>query len=109
MLRFVESDRLASRRAFLEVGAMGMAGLALPQLLSAATDDPWSLLKGKSVIFVFQHGGPSQYETYDPKMTAPSGVRSMTGEIPTSLPGITFGGTMDRLAPLAHKMTIVRS
>lgn len=109
MLRFFESDRLASRRAFLEVGATGMAGLALPQLLSAATDDPWSLLKGKSVIFVFQHGGPSQYESYDPKMTAPSGVRSMTGEIPTSLPGITFGGTMDRLAPLADRMTIVRS
>ncbi len=111
MLKFFESQHnRVSRRSFLEVGAMGMAGLALPQAIAAATGkDPWKLLKGKSVIFVFQHGGPSQYETYDPKMTAPSAVHSMTGETPTSLPGVTFGGTMTKLAPHADKVSIVRS
>ena len=33
----------------------------------------------------------------------------MTGEIPTSVPGITFGSTMERLANMAHKFSIVRS
>ena len=42
-------------------------------------------------------------------MAAPDGVRSITGEVPTSLPGITFGGTFPRLAQQAHRMAIVRS
>jgi hypothetical protein len=64
---------------------------------------------GKNVIFLFLHGGPSQTETFDPKMEAPAGVRSVTGELETKLPGVTFGGTFPRLASLAHKLAIVRS
>jgi hypothetical protein len=67
------------------------------------------LLKDKSVIFLFMHGGPSQFETFDPKMDAPSEIRSVTGEIKTAIPGVTFGGTMERLAKLADKFSIVRS
>ena len=67
------------------------------------------LLKDKSVIFLFMHGGPSQFETFDPKMDAPSEIRSVTGEIKTKLPGITFGSTFERLAKLADKFSIVRS
>jgi hypothetical protein len=44
------------------------------------------LLKDKSVIFLFMHGGPSQFETFDPKMDAPSEIRSVTGEIKTKIP-----------------------
>src|SRR5690606_28529224 len=57
----------------------------------------------------FLHGGPSQTETFDPKMTAPAGVRSATGELQTRLPGITFGGTFPKLADRADRITIVRS
>jgi hypothetical protein len=67
------------------------------------------LLKDKSVIFLFMHGGPSQFETFDPKMDAPSEIRSVTGEIKTKLPGVTFGSTLERLAKLADKFSIVRS
>lgn len=67
------------------------------------------LIKDKSVIFLFMHGGPSQFETFDPKMDAPSEIRSVTGEIKTKLPGITFGSTFERLAKLADKFSIVRS
>src|SRR5215472_2321153 len=63
----------------------------------------------RSVIFVFQHGGPSQFETFDPKMTAPEGIRSTTGEINTTLPDITFGSTFTQLAKLAYKLAVVRS
>ncbi|MBT3570207.1 MAG: DUF1501 domain-containing protein, partial [Opitutae bacterium] len=57
----------------------------------------------------FMHGGPSQFETFDPKMDAPLGVRSATGEIKTKIPGITFGPTFEKLAKLNDKFSIVRS
>jgi hypothetical protein len=63
----------------------------------------------RSVIFLFMHGGPSQIETFDPKMTAPAGVRSATGEIATRLPGVTFGSTFEKLASMADRFSVVRS
>jgi hypothetical protein len=33
----------------------------------------------------------------------------VTGEVPTTIPGITFGGSLEKLAKLAHKLTVVRS
>jgi len=103
------------RRQFLQAGALALGGLTLGDnfALRAAADaekiSRKSPLKDRSVIFLFMHGGPSQFETFDPKMEAPSSIRSTTGEIKTTLPGITFGGTFKRLAGLAHKFSIVRS
>ena len=42
-------------------------------------------------------------------MTAPSEFRSISGEIPTTLPGITFGSTFPKLVKMAHKFAVVRS
>jgi hypothetical protein len=100
-----------SRRDFLRIGALGLGGLALPQLLAAraAAAESKSALTNKSVVFLFQHGGPSQIETFDPKMSAPEGVRSVTGQVATTLPGVTFGSTFTKLARLANKMAVVRS
>ena len=80
-----------SRREFLSVGSLGLGGLALPELLRAeeVVTQAGGLTKDKCVVVLFPHGGPSQYETFDPKMSAPAGIRSMTGEISTTLPGIT--------------------
>lgn len=101
----------ATRREFLRVGALGGTGLGLSQLLQLQARGNFepSLLKDRSVIFLFMHGGPSQYETFDPKMEAPTSIRSMTGEIPTSIPGVTFGSTFEQLAKRAHLFNIVRS
>jgi hypothetical protein len=99
-----------NRREFLTVGSLALGGLALSDVLQArAAGNARPLATGKSVVFLFLHGGPSQIETFDPKMSAPEGVRSVTGEIPTALPGVTFGGTFRRLAGLADKFTVVRS
>jgi hypothetical protein len=99
-----------SRREVLRVGGLALGGLTLPQWLAAkAWGAPTSAVKDKSVIFLFLHGGPSQIETFDPKMTAPAGIRSVTGEVDTALPGITFGRSFPQLARLAKEMTIVRS
>ncbi len=95
----------------MRIGGLGLGGLGLSDLmaLKSLAASKKSLLKDKSVIFLFMHGGPSQFETFDPKMDAPSEIRSVTGEIKTKLPGVTFGGTFERLAKLADKFSIVRS
>ncbi|HEV3342551.1 MAG TPA: DUF1501 domain-containing protein [Pirellulales bacterium] len=111
MLSICTSDRRYGRREFLRIGGLTLGGLSLGDLLCApasASPAP-QLITDKSVIFLFLHGGPSQFETFDPKMSAPAEVRSATGELATRIPGITFGGTFPRLASLADKLTIVRS
>ena len=114
MFSFVNPKRQGSRgprRDFLRVGGMGLGGFAMANMLgqSASANLSKSALRDKSVIFLFMHGGPSQFETFDPKMDAPSSIRSATGEIATTIPGVTFGGTFEKLARRADRFNIVRS
>ena len=97
-----------TRRNFLQVGALGLGGLSLPQILQAAEHQE-GVLRDRSVVFLFMHGGPPQTETFDPKMSAPSEYRCFNGEIATSVPGLTYGASMVQLAKLAHRTSIVRS
>jgi hypothetical protein len=111
MLSLMDNRRGISRRSFLRVGSLALGGLALPQLLAAkaAAAPHASVLRDKAVVFLFMHGGPSQIETFDPKMSAPAEIRSVTGEVQTRLPGVTFGGTFPKLAERADRLAIVRS
>src|SRR5436190_1316753 len=94
------------RRAFLRVGSLALGGLTLPGLLAAKARaaEAKRPVTDKSVIFLFLHGGPSQIETFDPKMGATAETRSTTGEVATTIPGITFGGTFPRLASMADQL-----
>jgi len=108
MLAF--SNGLGNRRDFLQVGSLAFGGLALPALLPGrGTAASESTIADKSVIFLFLHGGPSQIETFDPKMGAPAEVRSATGEVATRTAGVTFGGTFPKLAQRSDRLTVVRS
>ena len=109
MLTFTDHRPRLGRRAFLRAGALSLGGLSLPGMLANAATEPRRLLTGRSVIFLFLHGGPSQFETFDPKMSAPEEIRSTTGEIATSIPGVTFGSSFPKLARLASRLAIVRS
>ena len=112
MLGFWDLDSRSRRREFLQVGGLGLGGLQLSSLLQSKADAATlssPIVKDTSVIFLFLHGGPSQTETFDPKMTAPVGIQSATGEVQTTIPGVTFGGTFPRLSALADKVSIVRS
>jgi uncharacterized protein (DUF1501 family) len=104
-------DPRCHRRAFLQIGGLALAGLSLPDWLTAKAQatETRRLVTDRSVIFLFLHGGPSQIETFDPKMTAPAEFRSVTGEVQTALPGVTFGGSFPRLAARADKVAVVRS
>jgi hypothetical protein len=110
MLRIFDDRQPMNRRELLRVGGLSLGGLSLASLLSAkAVGGKPNPLTGKSVIFLFQQGGPSQLETFDPKPDAPSGIRTVGGTIRTSVPGVHFGATMQQLAKLAHKLNVVRS
>lgn len=111
MLSFRGPTDRYGRREFLRIGSLALGGMSLPGLLSARASAAASgrPVSGKSVILLFMHGGPSQIETFDPKMTAPDGIRSVTGEVATTIPGVTYGGTFEKLAQLAHKIAVVRS
>jgi hypothetical protein len=101
-----------TRRDLIRVGSLGLGGLALSHLLSAraiGANAGTRLIKDRAVVLLWLGGGPSQIETFDPKMTAPSNIRSVTGEVQSALPGITFGGTFPLLAARAKKLAIIRN
>src|SRR3954452_21209633 len=80
-----------SRRGFLHAGAMGLAGLTLPQLLRAQAASPGGAADAKrknSLIILWMRGGPPQHETWDPKPDAPAEYRGEFGHIRTAVPGI---------------------
>lgn len=100
-----------TRRDFLKVGSLGAGALALPQLLRARAEaaEAGRPVRDTSVVWLWLGGGPTHIETFDPKMTAPAEYRSISGEVATSLPGVTFGGHFERMARVADRMAIVRS
>src|ERR1700761_6926300 len=76
-----------SRRNFLKIGALGLGGLALPQLLRAEANA--GIRKShKAVIMIFLPGGPSHQDIFDLKMDAPSEIRGEFKPIPTKVPGL---------------------
>ena len=100
-----------SRRNFLRVGGLGMGSLSLAGLLQqkAQAAARGARSSDKSVIWLWLSGGPTHVETFDPKMTAPAEYRSVTGEVQTVLPGVTYGGNFERMAAVADRISVVRS
>ena len=60
-----------SRREFLRVGGLGLAGLTLADLLKHQAQAASGKSRAKSVIQLYMWGGPSQLETFDLKPKAP--------------------------------------
>lgn len=97
-----------TRRDFLKVGAIGSSLLTLPNLLRAQSTTEGAV-NNKSVIWIWLAGGPTHVETFDPKMTAPTEYRSITGEAKTPLAGVSLGGTFPKMAACMDKMALIRS
>lgn len=100
-----------NRRQAISVGGLGMLGLTMPRLLAAAEKQSKTAppAKAKSVVFLYQFGGPSHVETFDMKPDAPDGIRSQFGTIPSSLPGLRVCEHLPKTAQVMHKVTLVRS
>lgn len=97
-----------SRRSFVKIGALGLGGLTLSQLMRAEAASGISR-SSKSVIMVYLPGGPPHQDMYDLKMEAPAEVRGEFRPMPTSVPGIQICEHLPRLAKLADKVTFIRS
>src|SRR5687767_13328072 len=88
-----------SRRNFLKIGALGLGGLALPDLLRAeAASGVATPQSHKAVIMIFLPGGPAHQDTFDLKPNAPSEIRGEFSPIKTNVPGIEICELMPRLA-----------
>ncbi len=102
------------RRDLLRVGGAGMLGLTLPRILAA--DEAAKTLassqlpvKAKSVIFLFQWGGPSHVDTFDMKPNAPDGYRSHFRTISTSVPGMSVCEHLPETAKVMDEFAQIRT
>ena len=79
-----------SRRAFLQVGSAGLAGMALPNLMKLQAQG--SVADGrariKNCITIFLVGSPGQLDTWDMKPNAPAEVRGQFRPIATNVTGV---------------------
>ena len=96
-----------SRRSFLKVGALGIGGLTLPQLMQAEAAS--GKKSHKSIIMVYLSGGMAHQDTFDIKPNGPVEVRGEFKAIPTKLPGVQFGELVPKIAACADKLAIIRS
>ena len=97
-----------SRRNFLKVGALGLGGLTLPQLLEAEAQSGVRR-SHKAVIMIFLPGGPSHQDIFDLKMDAPSEIRGEFKPISTNVPGIQICEHLPLLAKMMDKLVLIRS
>ena len=102
-----------ARREFLQIGGLGTAGLALPELFRArahgATPPGRGAGRAKACILLFMGGGPPQMDTFDLKPDAPVEVRGQFPPIATSVPGTQISSLLPELAKRAHRYAIIRS
>src|SRR5438034_4487747 len=76
-----------TRRDFLRVGSLsaGAVGVSLADLSGVRAGAP---SEGVNCILLFQVGGPSQLDTWDPKPNAPSTIRGPFTPMRTTVPGL---------------------
>jgi uncharacterized protein (DUF1501 family) len=97
-----------SRRDFLRVGGLSVVSLSVAE--QAAQARKQAAVSGcRSCIFILMTGGPSQFETFDPKPAAPQEIRGPLHAISTAIPGTQLSECLPQLAARADKFTILRS
>lgn len=103
------SPTLFPRRELLQVGSLGVTGLALPDLLTRAAADGLRPGAAKSCLVFFLEGGPAQQDLWDLKPDAPAEVRGPFRPIATTVPGVDVCEHLPLLAQQMHHLALVRS
>jgi len=94
----------------LGLGSLVAGGLVGALRATARAGESKAIVpQAKSCILVWLDGGPSHYETFDPKPDAPVEIRGEFHPLGTKLPGVQFSQLMRRHAQIADKLSIVRS
>jgi hypothetical protein len=103
----VSGRGVVSRRAFLRglAGGAAVAGLRWSDRLSAFGDE--LRRQGKACILLWMAGGPSQFETFDPKPGADT--QGPTKSIATAVPSLRIAEHWTHLAPHMNEVALLRS
>lgn len=97
----VDSRGAITRRRFLLASAALTGTAALPAFADELRK------QGRACILLWMAGGPSQFETFDPKPGAET--QGPTRSIATSVPGLQIAEHWPRLAPLMKDVALIRS
>lgn len=104
------------RRRLLKSLTAGVLGLSVPEWLAMLAranngNAAGSPLRGraKRVLVIYEEGGISQMDSFDPKPDALIDHRSPFQPIPTSVPGTHFSSLLPLTAKQAHRFAVVRS
>jgi len=96
------------RRSFLSASGLGVLGLTYQQCLLAA-EVAGKKARAKNILVIYEQGGLSHMDTWDPKPDAISEYRSPYKPISTNVSGIQFTELLSKTAKLANKLTVIRS
>src|SRR5436853_5629958 len=102
-----------ARRDFLQLVLGAVMGLGFTDLLRSRAIA--AEIAGKAscaqvnCILIWLDGGPTHYETFDPKPDAPKEIRGEFTPIPTRIKGAHFSEHLRRLASLSDQLAVVRS
>jgi hypothetical protein len=105
------TDQSCSRRRLLAGLSAGVLGSGLADILTlqAVSAAKRQGAQAKNVLVLYEEGGISQMDTWDPKPDAPVDHRSPYRPISTNVPGVQFTSLMPRIAQHADKLSVVRS
>ncbi len=98
-----------TRRDCLKLGLGALLGGGLAHALRLRATAASAAPRAKGCILIWMDGGPTHYETFDPKPTAPKEIAGEFKPIATRVPGVFFSEYLKRLAAVADKLAVVRS
>src|SRR3990172_6074336 len=104
-----------TRRDMLQVGALGLLGLELGDVLrlqqaeAATAAAGRGFGKAKSCILLYLYGSPSQLETVDMKPDAPLEIRGELNPISSTIPGLPVCELLPNMAKMMDRTSVVRS
>jgi hypothetical protein len=103
----------STRRDCLKLGLGGFFGTGLVNALRHQRLSADSVRKiaptAKNCILIWMDGGPTHFETFDPKPDAPAEIRGEFEPIATKLPGVHFSQHMKKLASMNDRFSMIRS
>lgn len=101
-----------SRRRLLRGVTAGVLGCSLSSLLEAESQARFarpSGAKARNVLVIYEEGGISQMDSWDPKPDALVDHRSPFAPIATQVPGVRFSSLLPLVSKQADKLAVVRS
>ncbi len=100
-----------SRRHMLQVAGIDLLGISLANSLGSSSvfADETKGRRETSCIFIWLNGGPSQFETFDPKPNTSEAIRGPFGAIQTHLPGVAVSELIPMLSRRIDKYALIRS